>query len=138
MLQPQIPREIHDLIAREALFVFNHSAGKDSQAMTAVLRTLVPPAQCLVIHADLGEVEWDGNVDHIKATIGKLPLIVCRNDNKTLLEMVERRGMWPSPSQRQCTSDLKRGPIEREIRRHLKAHPEFGGLVVSCMGIRAA
>jgi DNA sulfur modification protein DndC len=130
--------EITRLIERGALFVINHSAGKDSQAMTILLRALVPARQLLVVHADLGEVEWDGNIEHIRATIGDLPLEVCRNPNKTLLEMVERRGMWPSPGQRQCTSDLKRGPIERTIRRHLKAHPEYGGVVVNCMGIRAA
>lgn len=133
-----VPAEIASLIERGALFVINHSAGKDSQAMTIMLRALVPARQLLVVHADLGEVEWDGNIEHIRATIGGLPLEVCRNPNKTLLEMVERRGMWPSPGQRQCTSDLKRGPIERTIRRYLKAHPEFGGLVVNCMGIRAA
>ena len=128
---------IQSLIDRGALFVINHSAGKDSQAMTIVLKRIIPADQLLVIHADLGRVEWDGVQDHIRNTIGDLPLIVCRNENKTLLQMVERRGMWPSPGQRQCTSDLKRGPIEREIRRHLKANPKLAGLVVNCMGIRA-
>jgi DNA sulfur modification protein DndC len=127
---------INELVNQGALFVVNHSAGKDSQAMLIYIRTIVPAAQILVIHADLGEVEWDGNVDHIKATIGDLPLIVCRS-RRTLLEMVNERGMWPSPSNRQCTSDLKRGPIEREVRRYLKAHPEFCGRVVNCMGIRS-
>ena len=126
------------LIERGALFVVNHSAGKDSQAMTIAIRKVVPASQLIVVHADLGDVEWDGNIEHIRATIGGLPLLTCRNSNKTLLEMVERSGMWPSPGQRQCTSDLKRGPIERTIRRHLKANPQFGGLVVNCMGIRAA
>lgn len=129
--------QIETLVGRGALFVANHSAGKDSQAMMIKLRALVPTSQLLVIHADLGEVEWDGNVDHIRDTIDGLPLIVCRNVNKTFLQMVERRGRWPSPQHRQCTSDLKRGPIEREVRRFLRANPQFGGLVVNCMGIRA-
>lgn len=132
-----MPHEIVALINRGALFVINHSAGKDSQAMTIMLRRVIPASQIVVVHADLGEVEWDGNVKHIRATIGDLPLLVCRNENKTFLQMVERRGKWPSPQQRQCTSDLKRGPIERTVRRYLKAHPEFGGLIVNCMGIRA-
>lgn len=134
----EMPSQIEHLVQRGALFVINHSAGKDSQAMTIALREVIPASQLLVIHADLGEVEWAGNVEHIRTTIGELPLIVCRNQNKTFLEMVERRGMWPSAGQRQCTSDLKRGPIEREVRRYLKANPQFGGLVVNCMGIRAA
>ncbi len=46
--------------------------------------------------------------------------------------MIAERGMFPSPSQRQCTSDLKRGPIERTVRRlGMK-------LIVNCMGMRAA
>lgn len=128
---------ILNLIERGALFVVNHSGGKDSQAMMIKLREIVPVAQLLVIHAELPDVDWEGIREHIDATIGGLPLVVCRNENKTLLEMVERRGMFPSPQQRQCTSDLKRGPIEREVRRYLKANPQFGGLVVNCMGLRA-
>lgn len=129
--------DIEALIERGALFVVNHSAGKDSQAMAIKLREIIPDEQLLVIHADLGEIEWAGNLDHIRSTIGDLPMIVCRNANKTFLEMVQWRGMWPSPQHRQCTSDLKRGPIEREVRRYLKAHPQFNGLIVNCMGIRS-
>lgn len=128
---------IRTLIDRGALFVINHSAGKDSQAMTVVLRRMVPEHQLVVIHADLGRIEWAGNIDHIRETIGDLPLIVCKNENKDFFGMVEHRGMFPSAGQRQCTSDLKRGPIEREIRRYLKRNPRFNGLVVNCMGIRA-
>lgn len=126
-----------ELVDRGALFVINHSGGKDSQAMTSVVRRMVPADQLVVIHSNLGGAEWPGVVDHIKSTIGDLPLIVCRNENKTFLEMVERRGMFPSPQQRQCTSDLKRDPITREIRRYLKANPRFNGLVVNCMGLRS-
>lgn len=131
-----IKPEIQALIERGALFVVNHSGGKDSQAMLIKLREVVPAGQLLVIHADLPEVDWAGTEAHIRATIGELPLIVCKAV-KTFFQMVERRGQFPSPQQRQCTSDLKRGPIDREIRRHLAAHPEFHNLVVSCMGLRA-
>ena len=41
----QAPEQIIDLIARGALFVINHSGGKDSQAMYLLLRGLVPAAQ---------------------------------------------------------------------------------------------
>ena len=134
----ELPLPIARLRDAGALFVRNHSAGKDSQAMTIRVREVVPPEQLLVIHADLGEVEWDGNLDHIRATAGDLPIEVCCNEREGLLETVERRGMWPSPRNRSCTSGQKRGPIERTIRRYLRSHPHFGGRVVSCMGIRAA
>lgn len=131
---PAAPAKIAELIARGALFVVNHSGGKDSQAMFAYLRGLVPASQLVVVHAELPEVDWDGVVDHIKANIGDVPLHLCRS-RRTLLEMVEERGMFPSPSLRQCTSDLKRGPIERTIRGILKARGL--SLIVNCMGMRA-
>lgn len=132
-----ITETIQNLIGRGALFVVNHSGGKDSQAMLIALREVIPAEQLLVIHADLPEVDWPGIAEHIQATAGDLPIITCRA-TKTFFQMVERRGMFPSPQQRQCTSDLKRGPIEREIRRYLASHPQFRGLVVNCMGLRAA
>lgn len=129
--------EAVELIARGALFVVNHSGGKDSQAMLIKLREFgVPDDQILIIHADLGRVEWHGSQAHIARTAYGLPVVVA-TARRTLFQMVEERGMWPSPQQRQCTSDLKRGPIEREIRRYLKVNPRFGDLVVNCMGMRA-
>lgn len=131
-----IDSQIAALISRGALFVHNHSGGKDSQASFLKLRQHVPARQIIVVHAVLGEVEWAGSEEHIRATIGDTPLLLA-HAKSSFFDIVERRGMFPSPSNRQCTSDLKRGPIEREIRRYLKAHPKFGGLIVNCMGMRA-
>lgn len=149
---------IEALIAAGALFVGNHSGGKDSQAMYLHLRERVPAAQLALVHADLGEVEWAGAQEHITATTRGEPLHVCRS-RRGLLQMIEERGMFPSPTLRQCTSDLKRGPIERtirglveaRIRQHLglpadakvskaaraRAMVAGMGLVVNCMGMRA-
>lgn len=140
-----VPEEIYQLIDAGALFVLNDSGGKDSQAMRLALRAVVPAAQQVVIHASLGEVEWPGALEHAQAGAERdgLPFIVARA-TKTFFEMVERRfavrpgpnsPCWPSAANRQCTSDLKRGPIEREVRRILKER----GLtkVVTCMGIRS-
>ncbi len=136
---------IEDLIQQGALFVANHSGGKDSQAMLIRLLQRVPREQIVVIHAALGEVEWDGALEHAQrqAAAADVPFIVARAV-KTFFEMVEHRfkvrpgpnsPCWPSASNRQCTSDLKRGPIQREVRRYAKAHGFK--LIVSCMGIRA-
>ena len=56
---------------------------------------------------------------------------------RTCCSMVGERGYGPSPTERQCTSDLKRGPMEREVRAFLKRNSQFNGLVVNCMGLRA-
>lgn len=131
-----IPAEVRRLMEDGALFVCNHSGGKDSQAMLLALRRFVPRSQLLIVHAELPEVEWDGTFAHIEATSGGLPILVTRAAT-SFWQMVEKRQRFPSPQQRQCTSDLKRGPIEREVRRYLKANPQFKGQVVNCMGMRA-
>ena len=133
-----IPRECRQLIRRGALVAINHSGGKDSQAMTILLLRLVPRDQLIIVHAPLGEVEWPGTIEHIESTIPPgVPLIMAPvTSGKTLLEQVEERGMWPSKTARWCTSGAKRGPIERELRRYLKAHPHFAGRLVNTLGIR--
>lgn len=121
---------ISELIARGATFVINHSGGKDSQSMFIYLLGIVPREQLVVIHADLPGVDWEGTEEHVRATTTGLPVITVRA-RRTLLQMIEERGMFPSPKYRQCTSDLKRGPIEKAIR-------GLGvKLIVNCMGMRA-
>ncbi|GAF66397.1 putative phosphoadenosine phosphosulfate reductase [Bacillus sp. TS-2] len=127
------PPEIENLIKDGAIFYISHSGGKDSQAMYSLLKELVPPKQIVLVHADLGKVEWSGVQEHIKKN-SEHKLNVVRA-NKTFLEMVEKRGKWPSAAYRQCTSDLKRGPIFKFIRNDLK---ERGAeIAINCMGLRA-
>ena len=128
-----VPSQIADLIDRGALFVCNHSAGKDSQAMYLYLRDIVPAEQLVVVHAHLADVEWSGSEEHIRATIGSTPLYVVQA-GKSLLDMVRGRGMFPSPKYRQCTSDLKRGPIEKLVRKLSKQTGR--NIIVNCMGLR--
>ncbi len=151
-----IDAKIQSLIADNAIFVCNHSGGKDSHAMLEHLRMLVPAAQLLVVHADLPGVEWDGTWEKVLETSEGLEVLkTCAV--KTFEDMVIHRGYWPSPKYRQCTSDLKRGPLEKLVRhwlvgcectkvlggttncrlRHAKVAPKHGGLVVNCMGLRA-
>lgn len=130
-----IPEQIFAERAAGALFVISHSGGKDSQAMTSLIRALVPASQILVVHASLGDVEWPGTVEHIRKTTVGLEFEICAAE-KSFLDMVRRRGMWPSSATRQCTSDLKRGPIERTVRQYIKSRG-LSGRVVMCMGMRA-
>lgn len=129
-----VPTEIRDAIDAGALFVISHSGGKDSQAMAVFVRDLVPDDQIVVIHAHLPEVEWRGAAEHAEQTCPGLEFRTVQA-RKTFFEMVEHRGMFPSPSYRQCTSDLKRDPINKEIRAICRDR----GIqqVVVCMGLRA-
>lgn len=137
---------IEQLIAERALFVVNHSGGKDSQAMLITLLARIPRDQLLVVHASLGEAEWEGALElaERQASDAGVPFLVARA-GKTFFEMVEHRHAvrpgpnspcFPSAANRQCTSDLKRDPIQREVRRWATAR----GItrIVTCLGIRAA
>lgn len=134
---------LHSLIDEGALFVSNHSGGKDSQAMLIHLLDFVPRSQILVVHASLGEMEWPGALELARkqAADAGVPFIVAKAE-KTLLSMVMHRfsnrpevPSWPSASTRQCTSDLKRGPIQREVRRYAKA--SGFKTIINCLGLRA-
>jgi len=130
-----------EMVDAGALVFVNHSGGKDSMAMYEVIAPLVPEENLVVIHADLGdEVEWAGVKDHIRDNIDGRPLEIARaiykdGTDKNLLDYVERRGMWPSSAARYCTSDLKRGPIEKVIRRIAKERGKT--LIVDCIGYRS-
>ena len=135
--------DISSFITAGALFVSNHSGGKDSQAMLINLLEVIPPKQLVVVHASLDAMEWPGALDLAEKQAGDagLTFIVARA-SKTFFEMVERRfenrpevPSWPSASTRQCTSDLKRGPIQREVRRYAKANGFK--TIVNCLGLRA-
>jgi len=130
--------EVKRLAARfevSAAFVINHSGGKDSTRMLGFVREGFPDAAIFAVMADTGfehqrpvsAVEFARN----RCTDVDVQLTVVRNPRRTYLEMVEQRGMFPSAQYRQCTSDLKRGPIEKFIRKL-----PFR-LIFNCMGIRA-
>lgn len=127
--------KIKELRDRGAVFFINHSGGKDSQTQTLEISRLVPVDQMVIVHADLAEQDWNGAYDHLVATAPQGAKIVKCRSRRTFFEMVRERGMWPSPKYRQCTSDLKRTPIEKVIRHELKARGTK--LAVNCMGIRA-
>ncbi len=129
-----------EMIDAGAIVFCSHSGGKDSQAMYALLRATVPADQIVVVHANLGEVEWPGVIAHIETNIDHDLNIV--KAGKTFLEMVETRfekrpdvPCWPSPKHRQCTSDLKRGPIHKFIRAEMKRRGST--LAINAMGLRA-
>ncbi len=126
--------EVLGLISRGALFVVNDSGGKDSQAMKAYLYGIVPRKQLVVVHAHLPEVEWEGTEEFIRDNSYGLEVRTV-TAVKTFFEMVDHRQKFPSPSNRQCTSDLKRGPLEKLIRQISKERGN--GLIVNCMGMRA-
>ena len=133
-------KEAEDFVRAGGVFYISHSGGKDSQAMYAEVLSVIPKHQIKVVHADLGEIEWIGVQNHIRSnTVHSLNVVRAK---KTLFDMVRHRSntrpdvpSWPSSGQRQCTSDLKRGPIYKFIRNDMKASGHKLG--VNCIGLRA-
>lgn len=137
------PTIVFDEIKLKALFVINHSGGKDSQAMMIKLLEFVPKEQILVVHASLGFMEWPGALELARgqASAAGVEFIVAKA-KKSFLDMVHKRFLerpevpsFPSPKYRQCTSDLKRDPIKREVRCYAKANGF--DRIVNCVGLRA-
>lgn len=164
-----------ECLRQNALFVLNLSGGKDSQAMWLYLtRGLqIPLSNIYAIHADLPGADWPkvrlpsgriapSVIDHLQATT-ELPVdvVVARwgsGEIKTfdsLVRHAKKKGVahpFPSPKIRQCTSDLKRGPIRSatltklctlnglEVRRGGGCGSVAGypwRIVINCMGLRA-
>lgn len=127
---------------RNLVLVINTSGGKDSCEMLRQLVYRFPSLPVYAVYADTGfehvkPVSAEAFAGQVCEELG-VPFYVVRNPNKTYLQMVERRGMFPSPSNRQCTSDLKRDPIQKWIRQNSQPGRFLAGkVVINCTGIRA-
>ena len=119
----------------EAQVIFvNHSGGKDSQAMMAQLIRLGFKDKLVVVHADLGEMEWEPMHDWIEQISFGLPVNVVRGD-LDFFELCRKYKRLPSGQARFCTNLLKTVPCEN----FMKAYCEKHGITkaVSALGIRA-
>jgi DNA sulfur modification protein DndC len=128
-------RRLQQQYGADLAFVVNHSGGKDSTRMLGFVRRKFPDSPTYVVMADTGFEHQRpisaADFAHQRCAEFGIELVIVRNPRRTYLEMVEQRGMFPSAQYRQCTSDLKRGPIEKYIR----SLPHK--VIVNCIGIRA-
>ena len=100
--------------------VIASSSGKDSQAMLSHLvgrcsRAGVCSEKIVVVHADLGRMEWAGTKELAREQAESLGIRfeVVQRKGEDLLQSIERRRKFPTPTQRFCTSDFKRDPIAK-------------------------
>jgi len=135
--------EIDALIASGAPVAIGISGGKDSQAAAlatfAHLNSVGHQGPRVLVHADLGMIEWSASLPVCETLARHLgaELIVVRRAAGGLLERWEAR--WQSslrryielstvclvlpfstPGMRFCTSELKTQPIRAELRRRFK------------------
>jgi len=133
--------------------VLNSSAGKDSQAMIDFIVELAREQgvmdRLVVVHCDLGRVEWKGTRElaEEQAKHYGLRFEVVSRPLGDLLDQVEERKMWPSSKMRYCTSDHKRAQVYKVLTRlteEVRAVWTEGKLsplppvrILNCLGIRA-
>ncbi|WP_323021222.1 phosphoadenosine phosphosulfate reductase family protein [Pararhodobacter sp.] len=148
--------EIDALVAANAVVAIGVSGGKDSQAAAlATMRHLDRmwhTGPRVLIHADLGVVEWNDSyptcqrlADHLG-----LDLITVQRKAGGLMERWESRWRssvtryqelstvtlvpcWSTPAMRFCTSETKTHPITSELRRRFK-----GQQIINVTGVRRA
>lgn len=148
--------EIDSLLAKDAPVAIGVSGGKDSCvcaiATVEYLDSIGHTGPRVLIHSDLGRVEWKASLptcERLAAHLG-LELIVVRRAAGDMMDRwltrwsnnVERYAdlscvklilPWSTPSMRFCTSELKTAVICREL---VKRFP--GQTIISCSGIRRA
>ncbi len=146
--------EIAELLAADAPVAIGVSGGKDSQAAAlatcAHLDAIGHTGPRVLIHSDLGSVEWNESLPVCKrlaAHLG-LELIVVRRAAGGLMERWESRWQssarryaelstvtlvlpWSTPSLRFCTSELKTHVIAAELRRRFR-----GRTFINVTGVR--
>jgi 3'-phosphoadenosine 5'-phosphosulfate sulfotransferase (PAPS reductase)/FAD synthetase len=127
-------------------WLLNSSGGKDSQAMLDVMVALadslgVPRYKLVVVHCDLGRMEWAGTRElaEEQARHYGLRFEVVSRPEGDLLDHVLARGRWPSSTTRYCTSDHKRGQVLKLMTRLAGETGRQGGPVriLNCLGLRA-
>jgi 3'-phosphoadenosine 5'-phosphosulfate sulfotransferase (PAPS reductase)/FAD synthetase len=149
------PPVVPDLTAYDVILVAS-SAGKDSQAMLDYVAELAREADVMdrvvVLHNDLGEVEWPGTSElaQEQAEHYGLRFEMRHREQGLLLDQIRARHYklrakgdtttpaWPSSAARYCTSDQKRGPARKLITQLVsELNLDRQARVLYCIGIRA-
>lgn len=131
------------------------SGGKDSLAMTSLVARMLHAAGLLdrgvIVHADMGRVEWLGTPALVEAQAKHFGLrfVTVKRPQGDLLEHVRAMGHWPKPDTRYCTSDHKRAQIYTaftalgvEVRARRALAIADGGdagpvRILNCIGLRS-
>ena len=150
----EVDTTIADLLAADAPVAIGVSGGKDSCAAAIAtvehLRSIGHRGEVVLIHADLGRVEWADSLptcERLAAFLG-VELIVVRRATGDMIDRWLQRWRdnvrryaqlscvtiilpWSTPSMRFCTSELKSQPMAQALVRRFP-----GKRIVSACGVR--
>jgi DNA sulfur modification protein DndC len=129
MKQIEMPLEVKDA---DVIFA-SHSGGKDSQAMLAALKRMGLLHKVVIVHADLGEMEWEHMAPWIEKNSFGLPVHVVKQDYD-FFHMVESWGYFPRNRAQFCTDELKTQPITKFIHDYMYEHG--CRTAINCTGMR--
>jgi 3'-phosphoadenosine 5'-phosphosulfate sulfotransferase (PAPS reductase)/FAD synthetase len=124
---------IKTLQEAQVLFL-NHSGGKDSQAMAAKIKRLGLWHKVVIIHADLGEMEWEPMHPWIESISFGKPVHVVKS-SMSFFDLCRKYKRIPDGRARFCTNLLKTTPCEAFMRDYCAKHNITNA--VSLLGIRA-
>lgn len=146
--------QVNDMLRRNAVVAIGVSGGKDSDACAIAtseyLDSIGHTGPRLLIHADLGSVEWKQSLpkcEQLAATLGMELVTVDRKAGGMMerwqtrwennvaryvdLSCVKLILPWSTPSMRFCTSELKAAVIASYLRKRFK-----GQEIINVTGIR--
>lgn len=149
-----ITTEVSELIAKNAVVSIGVSGGKDSQAcaiaVNRYLDSIGHTGARVLVHADLGRIEWTDSMiicEELADKLGLELMVVRRNAGDMLsrwqgrwannvaryseLECVKVILPWSTPSMRFCTSELKVDVITSALKKRFP-----GKDIVNVAGIR--
>lgn len=139
-----IPPTIRQALESGAAIAVGISGGKDSQALAKRVKEAHTAngwqGDIFAIHADLGRAEWPQTGDHVRAIAEEngMELVIVQYKGGDMVDRLWNRldklkgtgkPFWPSSAARYCTSDLKRGPIDKYLRQY--------DCIISAEGIRS-
>jgi 3'-phosphoadenosine 5'-phosphosulfate sulfotransferase (PAPS reductase)/FAD synthetase len=112
-----LPKEV---LEAQKIFV-SHSGGKDSHAMLAQLVRRGLKDKIVIVHADLGEMEWENMKPWIEKNSFGLPVHVVEGE-MDFFELARKYKRLPSGMQQFCTDFLKTKPIKAFIHAYMTEH----------------
>ena len=112
-----IPNEVQE---SDVIFC-PHSGGKDSQAMLALMVRMGLKDKIVLVHSDLGDMEWETMHPWIESISFGLPVNVVQSE-MDFFEMARKYKRLPSGQQQFCTDFLKITPIAAFIHAYMTKH----------------
>jgi DNA sulfur modification protein DndC len=125
---------VPDEVKNADVIFASHSGGKDSQAMLAALIRCGLKEKIVLVHSDLGEMEWEEMAPWIDENSFGLKCHIVKSQY-SFFDIVRKYGRFPSTNPQFCTMFLKTNPICDFIHDYMNKNNLK--TAVNCTGIRA-